>query len=447
MKKKYFITIFVIAAITFIIFSCSTNKVSTKNNDFNNFNAVNKWESFIKLDKTTKISIWEEELNLLLEKLEDRHYDLYHFASYDKLYNKVEEIKSELDKLTDFEIYIKIRELLSLIHDGYTFASLDVKLDYIPINVTKFNDGYYITSVLEKYKEFLGYRLIGINGVSIDEIIERLGKIVSYDNMVSQEYQARLLLNYSDYLKYAIGSDINESFDFVFYNGKTKEAKKVEIKPIKAKDLNNISKNDFVDIFSINNNKKPVYLKKLNKNYWFMFDKYNRILYFQYNSCREDQNYPLREFFNKMFEVIDKEDVKNILIDLRFNGGGNSSLINPFISTLKNNKKFINGTLNIFIAIGDKTFSSAIINSVDLRNDLYGYLIGTPSGGSPNHYGELKSFTLNETGIKIFYPTKYFEMIEGYEGDSLWPDIVVQYNYNDYVKGYDPVFEYIKNSF
>ena len=43
-----------------------------------------------------------------------------------------------------------------------------------------------------------------------------------------------------------------------------------------------------------------------------------------------------------------------------------------------------------------------------------------------------------EHPIQVYYSTKYFELIPGYDKDSLYPDQPVAQTYADYVAGGDP---------
>lgn len=63
--------------------------------------------------------------------------------------------------------------------------------------------------------------------------------------------------------------------------------------------------------------------------------------------------------------------------------------------------------------------------------------MGTPTGGIINHYGELRSFTLKNSPIVVWYSTKYFELVKGYGIDSLYPDIYIEKSIENYLNGVD----------
>jgi len=429
------------------LYSCSSNNQSIKkvgqvNKNINNHEKI--WYNFIKLDKKTKIGLWEKNIDYILNTLEDKHYDMFHYSSYDEFYNKSEEIKSQLSKLSDFETFVKIRELVSIVHDGSTYVELNIDLDCFPFIFEKYSEGIYLTSTIEKYSEFLGLKLLEIENISIDKIIDNLSQIVSYDNEVERVSKSLSLIRYPDYLQYAVGGDRKDNYKFTFFDSITGKVKSINVDSKKQSDLKEIN---FINFFTFKNVKKPLCKKNIDENYWYVYNKIDHILYFQYNKTIEDKDFPLRVIYDEILNIINKENVKNLLIDLRNNNGKDAELLDPFIDRLIDNKKIINGNINIFIAIGKKTSFAGILNAIEIRNKLYGYLIGTQTGGSPNYYNSIKSFMLKEIGIKLYYPAEYYQMIDNDQMDSLWPDIVVKYNFKDIINGYDPVYEYIKTHF
>ena len=148
------------------------------------------------------------------------------------------------------------------------------------------------------------------------------------------------------------------------------------------------------------------------------------------------------DFCNELIDFIKKNDVDKLIIDLRFNGGGDSGLLTKFIDKIVNIKK-INKYGHLFTFIGEKTFSSAVLNALYLKKNTKAMLVGHPSSGSPNHFGEVKQFLLPSTGLIVSYSTKYFFTID-VKSDTLYPDKYIEYNFNDFINGIDPAYGFVK---
>jgi hypothetical protein len=77
-----------------------------------------------------------------------------------------------------------------------------------------------------------------------------------------------------------------------------------------------------------------------------------------------------------------------------------------------------------------------MMNAVELKR-LGAILMGQPTGGSPNSFGEQKSFELPESKMRVTYCTKYFRLVEDPKQTTVLPDIRVPLNWADIAKGVD----------
>jgi C-terminal processing protease CtpA/Prc len=153
---------------------------------------------------------------------------------------------------------------------------------------------------------------------------------------------------------------------------------------------------------------------------------------------------PFAAFSEKLMALADANPVRRFVVDLRHNGGGNSALAEPLIAELKQ-RPAINRKGVLFAVIGRRTFSSAVLNALQLRSETQATLVGEPTGGRPNHYGEVRSFSLPNSGLPVTYSTKYFAYAKE-DTPSLTPDILVEVSSSDYFAGRDPVLEAILKS-
>ncbi|WP_406542340.1 S41 family peptidase [Clostridium ljungdahlii] len=139
-------------------------------------------------------------------------------------------------------------------------------------------------------------------------------------------------------------------------------------------------------------------------------------------------------------DVINKEDVQKLVIDLRNNGGGVSTILNDFIKKISKSKMNQNG--KIYVIIGRKTFSSAVLNVIDLKKNTKAIFVGEPTSGKPNHYGEVKKFKLPNSGLTIKYSTKHFNNYDNDDSEFI-PDKEITASIKDYINNVDPVMDYI----
>ena len=130
---------------------------------------------------------------------------------------------------------------------------------------------------------------------------------------------------------------------------------------------------------------------------------------------------------------------QRLVVDLRSNTGGNSAILDPFIDRIK--QSYLNSKGKLFVLIGKQTFSSALMNAVELKRGTYATLLGEATSGSVNHYGEVRGFKLPHTKIVIGYSTRYWENWKGYDG-PLMPDVSISYSVKNYSNGIDEAMVY-----
>jgi hypothetical protein len=121
----------------------------------------------------------------------------------------------------------------------------------------------------------------------------------------------------------------------------------------------------------------PLYLKKRSDAYWFEYLPETKLVYFQYNGVRNQGKESLEKFSERLFRFVNEKDVDRLVIDVRWNGGGN-----------------VNERGKLFVITGRHTFSAAQNFTTDLMMHTNAIFVGEPTGSSPNFIGETIRFTL-----------------------------------------------------
>lgn len=376
-----------------------------------------------------------EDLNDFCKTLEKRHKNLFARISKREFEMEKQKITEKIPEMSDSEFYYSLKHLLSLVGDAHTtlaFSDSQYKhLSALGFAIAKFNDNWHLMILEKENEKYLGSKLIAINDVDISEVYNRAKGIMSYENEVWAENNFSNTINFREALEY---------LGIVEKGG-----------PIVLKVEDSSGNRELLDIKSMNEeeimNAQFSYLVQHNtpktvlRGYYSAMEINKNAYYIQYNSCQEAPDLPMKEFISFVSEVIKENYYKKVIIDLRYNSGGNSSIFEPMISELSKLQKKKDFT--VYTIIGRNTFSSAIINAIQIDDKLNNVFVGTPTGGNVNGYGEIKSFNLKNTPITVLYSTKYFELIKGYEKDSLYPDIFVEQSFEDYLNGVDTVVEMI----
>ncbi len=326
---------------------------------------------------------WVEDIEYLKEELKKRHKNLFAYTEEESFNEKIENLKSIVNELDYEEMKVEISRVVASLRDAHTSLIFPAKR-FIPLKFYCFNDGVYIINTCKGYENLLFKKVLALKYMKIAEVLDGL---LIIDTMK----KVKITLDDGEY------EVLTCSFEDLVYTNK----------------------------------RLPMYAKNDSENLWFQILGSGE-LYIKYNSCRENGEESIGKKIENIICLIEKENIEKVTVDLRNNLGGNSTLFTPLIDYLKNSEK-INKKENLKVIIGRETFSSALLNAYTFKNSTNAKIIGEPSGGKPNCYGEILRITLPNSKLVITYSTRFYKLIEDDLVMALYPEEVVLESIEDYI--------------
>lgn len=136
----------------------------------------------------------------------------------------------------------------------------------------------------------------------------------------------------------------------------------------------------------------------------YSYEIVNDCVVIHYNSCRD------KDKMEELIKKISKIQVDKYIIDLRYNGGGDSSIIRPLIEFLKGKK--------VVALINEYVFSSGRMALVELKK-IGAYVIGTNISTSLNAFGNNPSeYKIDGTELIVKRSSNYFLYDSDYNCES-----------------------------
>jgi len=375
------------------------------------------------ISQTLSKADFMEDLEFLKKTLPAKHTNLFARIDSNQFKKKIDQVAMRSNGFDRNRFIVELFKLTKSIGDEHTFVEVDFT-KVLPIQFELFKEGLFVVGIDSANAPVLNSKLESINGHPVSEVIAHFKEIIQdenpmyFDDHLLQYLNNPVLLNGLG----LIDSVSTATFTLSYSNGQTQ---KINLKPVAGKDVSKLH---------LVRSGESLLSHKKKGNYWFDYNEDKKILYFNYVECREQQQYPFVKFGEELFSVIDKQKPEKIILDLRNNGGGNSAILNPFIEKISTN--YLNKKGKFFVLIGKKTFSSALMNAVELKRNSNAIFIGEATSGNINHYGEVRGFYLPKSKIVIAYSTRYWETWKGKKG-PLKPDIGVKYSIKNYTEGKD----------
>lgn len=364
-------------------------------------------------------------------ELPKRHRDLFSQTPSETYYRTCERLLPAVEHMTETEFFFALRELAALAGDSHTMVGMSprilAEIKAIPVQLQSM-DGVWTIMVAEASNaDILGATVLTVNGIPMEEVVAGASKLVSHDNETWMRLQVAQLLNIVDtyvYLGIAENGDEDLRMTVVRHHGELPE--EVRFTPIPQEEFHELDMASWVSTLPPTGQSSDLYRA---------LTIADDVLFVQYNACRSWDAMPIEVFTARVLDFIKEQRPKKIIVDLRYNGGGDSRLFEPMIDGLREQQR--QQGFSIDVLIGEGTFSSALLNAIQLKRRTDSRLVGTPTGGSANHFGEVKYLVLPNSGIRATYSTKFFTMDGTSKGGSLEPDIIAKTNLEDLAAGID----------
>lgn len=361
------------------------------------------------------------------------HPGFYFFHTKEELMGEVEKQlnKEQYDQYDLCYIMSLLIKFMLSKYDSHTKVLFEEKR-YLPIKFKIVDNQVYIINTPLKFSKFKTWKVLEVNGVIVSRLLEEIEKICCYSTEEYLRIRQVSILEDIDMLR-TLPSIDNKTlkFDFLVSDGNSRE--------VISFDINNLTD-------EIDDNFLP-------ENY--SYEVVNDCLVIHYNSCQN------KDKMEELIEKISKITCSRYIIDLRYNGGGDSGIIRPLIEFLKGKR--------VVALINEYVFSSGRMALVELKK-IGTYVIGSNISTSLNAFGNNPSgYKIDGTNLIVKRSSSYFLYDSDYNCTSfskknfceffkdkrdllepvfIRPDLEVVETVNDIVNGRDrqlmAAFRYLK---
>jgi len=385
------------------------------------------------------IENWAKDIDFYKTNLEQNHIDLYNMISKVEFEKELQQIKSTLHKKSDTEVIIDLMRLTRKIGDGHTAFSLrGIVTNLFPIEIHYVNGHWRVIKATKRHKNLLGKILTKIDERSINKIANEVSKIAQYveneqsENIRTGEY---LMISELLYVLQLTKDEFKAEFTFLDDSG---EESTVTLNTIKSKDYyeNTDFKSFEVQIPEI---QKPTDSK--HDYLWFSSIESTTGIYIKFESYPSFEE--MEKFGESVLKYINENQIKQVVIDLRNNGGGDF-FVGTFLAYYLNLADSIDWKSGVYVLTDKVTFSAATSNASQFRQILNAKIIGEPTGSNPTGYQDMGQFALPNSGMIVTYSKRLFRFQDKVT-QGVQPDVLIEYDWNSYSKGIDNMMEWVIN--
>ncbi len=395
---------------------------------------------------------WKKELRKIQSAIDSKHVNPYHKISKDELNQEFDKLINSLTNLNDYQVILELYRIVALIGDGHTSFNFNdqqlVKFNYFPVKFYQFDDGIFVIGASHQYPQLVGAKLIKIDELEIEKITEIVAKYIPRDNDYAIAYGIPFFLNNTEEL---------------FYSGITKSIETANYAFVKNRDTIHVSLNGIPgDVYFrwpvIPSNKslgdscsgKLTYMFsndftrthiKSNEDYWVDTIPGKKTVFFQYNSSWDQDGRPtVKSMIDKTAELLKLNNEYKLVIDLRYNSGGEPDYLKPLVELVANEQRF--KTNKAIVLVGVRTFSAAMTNACQLKQTNNCILIGQYSRAKPNNPSEGRFIEFKKVKLRISISAEQIERYPKLGNSMVLPmDKIIPVNFSDFKNNIDKTFE------
>ncbi|NER16554.1 tetratricopeptide repeat protein [Spongiivirga citrea] len=389
---------------------------------------------------------WQEDLRYLQKTVHSKFPQLFKKISAADFDTEVEKLYKEIPNLEAHEVPAGLARMVSLFEYGHsqiTFGTV-AQDKILPINLYQFSDGVYIEGAHKDYQKAIGARVVAIEGIPIEKVFRMIRPVVPVENdQYFKAYGVRFATLPTVLHAQGVTEELKSTIEFTLEkNGKRfkQTIKSVELKEMSTDYCLTIPNEQWESARS--QAVTPLYLKDLNeKFYFFEYLADSKVLYVRQSSVFNDEKESLADFYKRLFEFIDTNEIEKLVYDCRLNGGGNNYNNKAFIKGIMARPK-VNTKGKFFYIIGRNTFSAAQNLTNEIENYTEAIIVGEPTAENKNFYGDARRVTLPNSRINAYLSYAWWQDVPQWENkDWTIPNIAVDMSFDQYSKNEDPILE------
>ena len=410
-----------------------------------------------------RVEAWGQDLDVVVNR----------FFRYDRSYSenslrdairRIGSLRTGLSKLNDQEIMVELARIAALSGNAHTRLYLirnRTEVRRLPIRIWWFGNELRVVRASKQHRDLLGCEVVRIGNMTVAAATARMRNIKA-GNASWQRYMSQYVLTSSDML---FGANVTPSAEAVsmefLCEGKIR---RTDLSPLPLRRssspveswwdiaIENREVNSEFDAV-LSPDRAPAYLRNTRKHYWFERLQEVDSIYLQYNRSHEDPNGPtVQEFIEQFRNELRRASPRGLIIDLRFNTGGDLSLATPLMRMIADESSKV----RVIVITGRSTFSAGISHVTQLKEWANATIVGEPVGDELDVWSEGGNILLPNSKLTIHYTNAFHNYskreypgrrpyFEDLNVDSLQPDIPVQTSWQDYIAGRDPVLDSAKN--
>lgn len=386
---------------------------------------------------------YRADLAFFAREITRRAYAPFAHITPEEFDRQIAALQARIPDLTDLQIRLEMAKVVRQFGDGHAFVAPGqadrASFPMLPLDIYLFEEGAFVIAAAPGYLNLLGARVDRVGKHETATVLGALEAIVSRDNDQQVRFAAARQLQLPPVL-HALGLIDDPAvtpLTVTLLDGSRREVA-VAAEPARLGGLRPPYPDGWTELPDTLPGPRPLYLRHRELPYWFEHLPAQNLTYFQFNLVLDHPAEPFDAFCDRLFGFVEARRPGSLVIDMRWNGGGDTFLGKPLVHHLIRSPA-INRRGALFVIIGRLTFSAAQNIATALEEHTEATFVGEPTGSRPNFIGETIPFELPVSKLRVNVADLYWQT--GHPMDHrpwIAPQLYAPPTFDSFASGDDP---------
>jgi hypothetical protein len=404
---------------------------------------------------------WRADLKAAADAVRLRHPDPFTRLGPREFDRRYAQLEHDLGGLSEEQRAVRALQLFAAIGEGHTFADMTgaAFANWYPVRFYEFTDGLFIVSAHRSIRELAGAQVLEIAGRPAAAVMREARSLVGADNELGEREAVFAASN----------AALMRGLGFVSPNGRLAmrvrrtdgRVVRVELPAMTGSatiewrnrsEVFGIGFGEFsdwisayrhlgADAFRARDASLPLHFRY--RRHFIAVPLPDRDAYYaQINYMLDASDETLEQFFRRVLAEVDRQRPRRLILDFRYNSGGDGSkiaaIIHQFIA-----REHDRPWRELYVLTGRKTFSAAVNAAEAFFDHVPVTFVGEPAGAAFSHAGNADQIPFPATGLQLTVSTAWHGGSSDRRQAFTPVDVPALFSSADYIAGRDPAVDAI----
>ena len=391
---------------------------------------------------------WRQDLDLLARELPRRHMDFFKTTPRAQFADSVRALRARLPHLSHAQFMVGVLRLVAMAGPGnghtYVLKTGDTRSDFLvrerntpdsfanvralgltqlPVGFYDFRDGLYVRSATAGYEDLLGAKVIRIGNRSAEDAMRLVAELVAKDNAQGAR---------ADGPRFLAVPQVLEGLGLVA------SARSV---PIEVRTAHGTVRRALVPVPPDSLPATRLVKEPPRADRYVWSEEMPGAWYVRWSAVRDQGGEKLVDLMNEILDRFDRSTATKLVLDVRDNPGGNTSLDVPILQRLIRSPK-LRERGSLFVITGRETFSAAMNFCLMAERFTPAVFVGEPTGGAAGFFGDNAALHLPHLGVDVRVSYVWWQLLDSRDTRPwLAPTVWVEPTAAEYASGRDLALE------